>query len=182
MARVLLVLAGVAVTIYALVDAVRADDANVRAMPKPYWVTLVILLPVLGALAWLTWGRPAPDQPSWWEALARGRFGTRATPGRDSAPDDDPGFLAALDDPARKRGRRPAPPPSSRPPTRPDGLDGPDGSRGRGETGPHNPRPSPGTGGVERRSTGSGDSERGPADGSHGAPGSHGPDDPGSGH
>jgi hypothetical protein len=175
MARVLLVLAGVAVTIYALVDAVRADDANVRVMPKPYWVTLVILVPVLGALAWLTWGRPVPDQPNWWEDLARGRFGTRATPGRDSAPDDDPGFLAALDDPARKRGRRPTPPPSSGPPTHPDGLDGPGGARGRGETGPHNPRQSPG-GGVERRSTGSGGSDRGQADGSHE------PDDPGSGH
>lgn len=184
MARVLLVLAGVAVTIYALVDAVRADDADVRVMPKPYWVTLVILFPVLGALAWLIWGRPVPDQPNWWEALARGRFGTRATPGRDSAPDDDPGFLAALDDPVRKRGRRPTPPPSSGPPTRPDGLDGldgPGGSRGPGETGPHNPRQSPGTGDVERRSTGSGGSERGQADGSHGARGSQGPDDPGSG-
>lgn len=123
MARVLLVLAGVAVTIYALVDAAQSHDADVRVMPKPYWMTVVVLVPVLGALAWLAWGRPAPDEPSWWEALARGRFGTRATSTRTSAPDDDPSFLAALGDPAR-RPRAPRPPAPGTPPRRDGGPSG----------------------------------------------------------
>jgi hypothetical protein len=135
MARVLLVLAGVAITIYALVDAAQSHDADVRVMPKPYWLTLIILVPVLGALAWLAWGRPAPDQPSWWEALARGRFGTRATPSRTSAPDDDPAFLAALAD----EPRRPRPP---RPPTTPH-RDGATGNRRPDQ--PARPGDGPGT-------------------------------------
>lgn len=99
MSRVLLALVALALAIYCLVECVQADRTEVRHLPKWLWL-LLILIPVVGPLAWLLLGRP------------HGRNGGRATaepaPPRRApaprAPDDDPDFLAQLDE--RRRAAR----------------------------------------------------------------------------
>jgi hypothetical protein len=91
MSFVVLLLISVGVTIYALVDCWRSTDDEVRGLPRPAWILLIILVgplgfPALGAAAYLLFGRAAANP----------------RPGRVVAPDDDPEFLRALDA-ARRR-------------------------------------------------------------------------------
>jgi hypothetical protein len=92
--RVLLALITVGITIYAVVDCLRSTDDEVRGLPRPLWL-LVTLIPLVGGIAWLTFGR-APH----------GRIGSG--PSRVVAPDDDPEFLLALDRSFRERRRQAA--------------------------------------------------------------------------
>lgn len=107
----ILFLAALAVWLYCVLDAASSDRTRVRALPKGIWVAIVLVTFLLGALAWLAWGRPrtAPRRPTLgasgrtaWparpgrveeEAPANGLFGRGSRP----APDDDPEFLAGLD-------------------------------------------------------------------------------------
>ncbi|MBM7460082.1 PLD nuclease N-terminal domain-containing protein [Rhodococcus coprophilus] len=41
-----------------LVDVIRADEHEVRNLPKPLWLMVVILLPLVGSVLWLLVGRP----------------------------------------------------------------------------------------------------------------------------
>lgn len=73
-----------AVTIYALFDAWRATDEERLGLNRWVWVAAIVLVPAIGALAWLVlsrWGRPRPTQ----------------RPTGPLAPDDDPDFLRGLD-------------------------------------------------------------------------------------
>jgi hypothetical protein len=87
MLRVLLPLALVAVTIYAVVDCIQTDQEAQRNLPKLGWIALILLFPPIGAVAWFIAGRP------------RDGFGGRPgqqRPGRPIGPDDDPDFLRKL--------------------------------------------------------------------------------------
>ena len=78
MVRLWLVLIAVLVviTIFCAVDALMLDRLRVRGLPRWAWVLVVLLIPVVGPVLWLTVGR--------------GRVP------RTIAPDDDPEFLAEL--------------------------------------------------------------------------------------
>jgi len=85
MVRVLFVLAVIGVTLYAVIDCVRSNDEDIRTLPKPLWLLLIIAVPPLGGLIWIF-------------------FGNQASPGSQSprrlrtlGPDDDPDFLRNLD-------------------------------------------------------------------------------------
>ncbi|MBF0660023.1 PLD nuclease N-terminal domain-containing protein [Rhodococcus sp. (in: high G+C Gram-positive bacteria)] len=41
-----------------LIDVIRADEHEVRHLPKPLWLMVVILLPLVGSVLWLLVGRP----------------------------------------------------------------------------------------------------------------------------
>lgn len=71
------------VVIYALVDCIQTPAAQARAMRKPLWLAVIVLLPLVGAIAWFVAGRPrrTPKAP---------------LPPRPLAPDDDPDFLRQL--------------------------------------------------------------------------------------
>ena len=84
--RFLVALAVIAITVYSVIDCVRAEDRQRRGLPAWLWVTVIIVLPGVGALVWLLVSRTAPDP--------RPRGYTR--PSRPVAPDDDPDFLAGL--------------------------------------------------------------------------------------
>jgi Phospholipase_D-nuclease N-terminal len=110
----ILFLAALAVWLYALLDAASADRTQVRTLPKGAWVAVVLLTSIVGAIAWLVWGRPrvsaAPRRPT---LGSSGRTAWPTRPGRADepaptnglfgrsgdrpAPDDDPEFLAGLD-------------------------------------------------------------------------------------
>ncbi|MBT0767754.1 PLDc N-terminal domain-containing protein [Kineosporia sp. J2-2] len=85
MARVLFVLVAIGVTVYAAIDCLRSNDDEVRALPKPLWLLLIVLLPLLGGLVWVFFGRQ--DSP--------GNQPPRRL--RTLGPDDDPDFLRSLD-------------------------------------------------------------------------------------
>jgi hypothetical protein len=92
MARVILVLAIVGVTIYAAIDCFRSADSEIRGMPKPLWLLLIIAVAPAGAIAWLLLGRTRPP--------ADGHGGGGLPP--VIAPDDDPDFLRSLDEKRRE--------------------------------------------------------------------------------
>lgn len=47
----------VALMVFALVDIIRRDDAQVRFLPKLAWIIIVILLPLIGSILWFAIGR-----------------------------------------------------------------------------------------------------------------------------
>lgn len=69
-------------TIYAVVDCALTERYRVRGLPKPLWVVLVLVLPVIGGLLWFL--------------IGRGPSGGR----RFLPPDDDPAFLGGHPRPA----------------------------------------------------------------------------------
>ncbi|MGZ8803892.1 MAG: PLD nuclease N-terminal domain-containing protein [Microbacterium sp.] len=81
MPRVLLILALVltAFWVYTIVDCSVQPATRHRGVSKPIWILIVILLPVLGGLLWLTVGRVR-----------------RSTVAARRAPDDDPDFLEKI--------------------------------------------------------------------------------------
>ena len=89
MLRVALILFGLAVYIWFIVDVLRSPGASTRTLPKFVWLLIVILLPFLGGLLWLLAGRPRLDRPR--------RGWRRRGP---VAPDDNPAFLRQLGDDA----------------------------------------------------------------------------------
>lgn len=98
--RFLVALAVIAITVYSVIDCVRAEDRQRRGLPAWLWVTVIIVLPGVGALVWLLVSRTAPDP--------RPRGYSR--PSRPVAPDDDPDFLAGLArQPPRETPQPPAP-------------------------------------------------------------------------
>lgn len=92
MLKALVVVAAVGFTIYCLFDVRGSAADKVRGLPRRVWF-LVVLLPVVGPLAWFTIGRPARPGPG------------PSRPPRIVGPDDDPDFLWQIE----KRRRRPPP-------------------------------------------------------------------------
>jgi hypothetical protein len=84
---VLPVIVAVALAVYALIDCAQAERHRLRSLSKPLWLVIIVLIPVLGPVAWMLLGRPH----------AGGSAGPRPAPRpRPVAPDDDPDFLRRL--------------------------------------------------------------------------------------
>lgn len=83
MVRLWVVLIGVVVafTVFAIIDLIMTDKTRVRALNKPLWALIILILPALGGILWL--------------ALGKSRGGP-SRPARSMAPDDDPAFLRGL--------------------------------------------------------------------------------------
>lgn len=81
----------VAVTVYAVVDCIQTDDAQVRGLPKLLWLLLILLFPIVGAIAWFIAGRPRRGTAG----SGPGR-GPSHRPPPPRGPDDDPDFLRRL--------------------------------------------------------------------------------------
>ena len=73
----------IALTIFALVDVIFIDRFRVRGIPKGLWIVVIIFIPVVGPILWLTVGRGPKGKG----------------PRRTIAPDDDPDFLRGLNFP-----------------------------------------------------------------------------------
>ena len=87
MLRVLPFIIGLALTIYALVDAIQTNESHVQYLPKIYWLVLILLFPWIGPIAWLVAGKERrPMRP---------RTDPRY-PKPPRGPDDDPDFLRGL--------------------------------------------------------------------------------------
>jgi hypothetical protein len=84
MPRLLIGLAVVIVffTVFVIVDTALTPRTRMRGLPKPAWIAVVVLVPLIGGILWLTVGKDRTD-------LARAS-------GRRLGPDDDPDFLSGL--------------------------------------------------------------------------------------
>ena len=81
--------------VLALIGALSAD--RVRALPRALWVLVILVIPLLGPIAYFVWGRPVPPPH---ESRPVHRAGSRP-----SAPDDDPDFLRNVDTEQSRRDR-----------------------------------------------------------------------------
>lgn len=98
MARGILAVLSIALTVFALADCVQTQDDKARGVPKWAWIVLIVLIPWVGPLTWLFVGK----ERSW----GRGSSGSPG-PRRDGplAPDEDPEFLRKLDEDIRRERR-----------------------------------------------------------------------------
>ena len=89
MVRLFIALAAVQLVllVLALISCLSAD--RVRNAPRLVWVLVILLLPLLGPLAYFVWGRPLPP-PQEGGPVRRGKP-------RPTSPDDDPDFLRSVD-------------------------------------------------------------------------------------
>jgi hypothetical protein len=69
---------------------------RVRTMPRALWVLVILLLPLLGPIAYFLFGRPSPPP-------REGGPVRRGTP--RPSPDDDPDFLRSMDTEQSRRDR-----------------------------------------------------------------------------
>lgn len=91
----LLLLVVVGLSLVTLTDVMKADSSRIEVMPKPLWMVMV-LIPLLGPIAWYLAGRPPKvDKP---------RPPTKAK-GPAKGPDDDPDFLWKIEKKLRQSKR-----------------------------------------------------------------------------
>ena len=83
--------------IYCLINCIQTPADEVRNLPKVGWIVLIVLLPLIGSIAWLAAGRPQGRRGSApWLAGPTSGFPEYERPRRTVAPDDDPDFLREL--------------------------------------------------------------------------------------
>lgn len=95
------------VAIVTIIDVAKAPENEVRHLPKPLWLVIVILAPFLGAIGWFLAGRP--DSVSWSNAPRNsGAFPEYERPGRQSAtePAGDEEFLRQCRERAEEQRRK----------------------------------------------------------------------------
>jgi phospholipase D-like protein len=81
--------------VLALISALSAD--RVRTMPRALWVLVILLIPLLGPVAYFLFGRPLPAPHEGGPV--------RRTAVRPASPDDDPEFLRSMNIEQSRRDR-----------------------------------------------------------------------------
>jgi hypothetical protein len=96
--------------VYCVLNIITTPEGAVRNLPKPVWLVLVIILPLVGGIAWLVAGRPVGPPSGMPYKGNRGIPPEYDRPGRASAqnPDDDAAFLAGLKTRAEEQRKRAA--------------------------------------------------------------------------
>jgi hypothetical protein len=91
--RNLAVLLIIGLIVYCVIDVIRSTPDERLGVHPIFWVALILVVPLLGALVWLAvrWSRRTAGGPG---PSARNR--------RATGPDDDPDFLSRLDDDRRR--------------------------------------------------------------------------------
>jgi Phospholipase_D-nuclease N-terminal len=94
--RVLPDFIALALLIYCLIDCIQSPEGEIRNLPRWGWLILVILLPIVGPVAWLVAGRPlrtGQQRGVPWPSRTAG-YPERERPAR--GPDDDAEFLSGI--------------------------------------------------------------------------------------
>jgi uncharacterized membrane protein YhdT len=92
MLRLLLILGYIALTVYAIADVAQHAQSKPFGLPKWLWIAAIVVLPFAGATAWIVV-----------KYIGKDGGGNAARPPR--APDDDPEYLAWLEQQRRRRER-----------------------------------------------------------------------------
>jgi hypothetical protein len=93
--KALFVLVWIALLVYGLIDCVRTPEDESPVMPRAVWFLFIILVPIVGPIAWLVLTRPSSDgnRPGPGQ-IPRPR--PQRAPRGPLGPDDDPDFLRKL--------------------------------------------------------------------------------------
>lgn len=92
-------------SVYCVLDVITTDPRAARHLPKVMWLMVVLMVPLVGSLAWLLVGRPVPGAtaegaqpaaPQWDVRASDASAAPRRAKGGVVAPDDDPEFLDQL--------------------------------------------------------------------------------------
>lgn len=100
----LFAIAVLALWVYCIFDVIATGEGLTRNLPKLVWLLIVIFVPTIGSIAWLLLGRPeragfAPGDSSYRAEPHGGRVDRTSTRALGViAPDDDPRFMAELDE------------------------------------------------------------------------------------
>jgi hypothetical protein len=94
--RGLPVLLEIGLLVFCLIECIQTPADEVRNLPKTGWVLLIIILPLIGGIAWLVAGRPNTRRVNTWRVGGGFPEGERPAARRVVAPDDDPDFLAQM--------------------------------------------------------------------------------------
>ena len=103
--RNLAVLLIIGLIVYCVIDVIRSTDDERLGVHPIFWVALILVVPLVGALVWLAvrWSRRTAGGPG---PSTRNRRTTGPDPStrnrRATGPDDDPDFLSRLDDDRRR--------------------------------------------------------------------------------
>jgi hypothetical protein len=102
----LLFLIEVALVAVALISCLSAEDEEIRTLPRIAWIFIILLVPLVGAVAWFSAGRPVAAADGvrvrgmgggYRPGFLRAGRGEWPRPNRRLvAPDDDPEFLRSL--------------------------------------------------------------------------------------
>lgn len=95
--RYIPVIFGVVLFIYGLIDCLRSEPADIRSIPKPAWILVIVLLPIIGVVLWFFFGRPQYAAAGTNTAASPRGPSASGRPNQFVAPDDDPAFLRDLD-------------------------------------------------------------------------------------
>ena len=107
--RGLPVLIELGLLVFCLIECIQTPADEQRNLPKWAWILLILLVPLIGSIAWLVAGRPRRvSSTAPWPSTSTAGFPEYERPGRRTAPprgpDDDPEFLASLGgDPEKQR-------------------------------------------------------------------------------
>lgn len=90
----------VVLTVYAVVDCAMSDARRIRVLSKPLWLVAILLLPVVGPICWILFGKGlvtlgSSSSSSSSSAGAGGR-GAAGSARAGASPDDDAEFLRRL--------------------------------------------------------------------------------------
>lgn len=102
-----------ALWVFCLVDVITTEEHTCRNLSKGMWLVLVILLPLVGSIAWLVGGRPLtrsadlPYKGNTSASVAGSRFPEYDRPGRHvpADPEADEAFLRQLRERAEEQRR-----------------------------------------------------------------------------
>ena len=104
MARLYLLLFALEIilAVLALISCLSAYEGQVRVLPKGVWVIIILLLPWVGSILYLAFGRPLPETRAGADAWRPGPALPESDRPRQLAPDDDPAFLKTIDAQTRR--------------------------------------------------------------------------------
>ncbi len=97
MVRLFIFLAAAQLVLFvlALIGCLSAE--RVRTLPRPLWVVVILLIPLVGPISYFVWGRPV--------AAPREGMPVRRGARPPSSPDDDPDFLRKMNTEQSRRDR-----------------------------------------------------------------------------
>ncbi len=85
--------------IFCLIDVIQTPADEIRNLPKVAWLLIIIVLPLIGGIAWLVAGRPSGDrsrQVPWPSGETAGFPESERPRHAPRGPDDDPEYLAQI--------------------------------------------------------------------------------------
>ena len=96
MIRLLPYFVEIALLVFCLVDCIQSPPHLVRNLEKGWWIVLIILLPLIGGIAWLVAGRPVRTSAGGQWRIGSGFPADERPRTAYKRNEDDPAFMAEM--------------------------------------------------------------------------------------